>query len=209
MVMIEISHLTKKFKNTVVLNDISMTLEDAKIYGFTGRNGSGKTMLMKHILGFVHPTSGMVCINGKRIGHDIDIPQNVGAIIENPGFLPEYSGFKNLKLLAGIRRKASTEEIRQAIELVGLNPNDEKHVGKYSLGMRQRLGLAQVLMENPEILLLDEPMNGLDDQGVEEMRQIFLQQKEKGKLIIIASHNNEDIDLLCDDIFRFDHGSLV
>jgi len=207
--MIEISHLTKKFKEAVVLNDISMILEDAKIYGFVGRNGSGKTMLMKHILGFVHPTSGTVSINGKQIGCDIDIPQNVGAIIENPGFLPEYSGFKNLKLLAGIRRKASAQEIRRSIELVGLNPDDKKHVGKYSLGMRQRLGLAQALMEDPEILLLDEPMNGLDDHGVEEIRQILLQQKEKGKLIIIASHNKEDIDLLCDEIFRFDHGNLV
>lgn len=207
--MIEISHITKKFKEAVVLNDISMTLEDAKIYGFVGRNGSGKTMLMKHILGFVHPTSGTVSINGKQIGHDIDIPKNVGAIIENPGFLPEYSGFKNLKLLAGIRRKASAQEIRRSIELVGLNPNDKKHVGKYSLGMRQRLGLAQVIMEDPEILLLDEPMNGLDDQGVEEIRKILLQQKGKGKLIVIASHNKEDIDLLCDEIFRFDHGNLV
>ena len=203
--MIEISHLTKKYKEAVVLNDISMTLKDAKIYGF----GSGKTMLMKHILGFVHPTSGTVSINGKQIGHDIDIPKNVGAIIENPGFLPEYSGFKNLKLLAGIRRKASTQEIRQSIELVGLDPDDKKHVGKYSLGMRQRLGLAQVLMEDPEILLLDEPMNGLDDQGVEEIRKLLLKQKEKGKLIVIASHNKEDIDLLCDEIFRFDHGNLV
>lgn len=207
--MIEISHLTKKFKESVVLKDISMTLEDAKIYGFVGRNGSGKTMLMKHILGFVHPTSGTVSINGKQIGHDIDIPKNVGAIIENPGFLPEYSGFKNLKLLAGIRRKASTQEIRRSIELVGLNPDDKKHVGKYSLGMRQRLGLAQVIMEDPEILLLDEPMNGLDDQGVQEIRKVLLQQKDKGKLIVIASHNKEDIDLLCDEIFRFDHGNLV
>ena len=207
--MIEISHLTKKFKEAVVLNDISMTLEDARIYGFVGRNGSGKTMLMKHILGFVCPTSGTVSIDGKQIGRDIDIPQNVGAIIENPGFLPEYSGLKNLKLLAGIRRKASVQEIRRSIELVGLDPDDKKHVGKYSLGMRQRLGLAQALMEDPEILLLDEPMNGLDDHGVEEIRQILLQQKEKGKLIVIASHNKEDIDLLCDEIFRFDHGNLV
>ena len=207
--MIEISHLTKKFKEAVVLDDISMTLEDAKIYGFVGRNGSGKTMLMKHILGFIRPTSGTVCIDGKQIGRDIDIPQNVGAIIENPGFLPEYSGFKNLKLLAGIRRKVSVQEIRRSIELVGLDPDDKKHVGKYSLGMRQRLGLAQALMEDPEILLLDEPMNGLDDQGVEEIRQILLKQKEAGKLVVIASHNKEDIGLLCDAIFRFDHGKLV
>lgn len=207
--MIEIAHLTKKFKEAVVLNDISMTLEDAKIYGFIGRNGSGKTMLMKHILGFIRPTEGTVCIDGKYVGKDIDIPGNVGAIIENPGFLPEYSGYKNLKLLAGIRNKIGKEEIRNALSFVGLNPDDKKHVGKYSLGMKQRLGLAQAIMEDPDILLLDEPMNGLDDQGVEEMRKLLLAQKKAGKLVVIASHNKEDINLLCDEIFRFDHGKIV
>ena len=162
--MIKIEHLTKKFGDAVVLDDISMELVPGKIYGLVGRNGSGKTMLMKHILGFVHPTSGKILVDGKEIGKDIDMPQNVGAIIENPGFLPEYSGFKNLKFLAMIRGKIGNNEIKEAIRLVGLDPESKKHVGKYSLGMRQRLGLAQALMENPDILLLDEPTNHIDNE---------------------------------------------
>lgn len=209
MNMIEIEHLTKKFGDATVLDDMSMTLEPAKIYGLVGRNGSGKTMLMKHILGFVHATSGSIKIDGKEIGKDIDMPQNVGAIIENPGFLPEYSGFKNLKLLATIRGKISDEEIKDAIRFVGLDPENKKHVGKYSLGMRQRLGLAQALMEHPDILLLDEPLSGLDNDGVKEMHQLLLKQKEQGRLLVIASHSKEDIDVLCDEIFYFDKGKII
>ena len=158
--MIEIKDLTKSFDGVEVLSHISMTLESGKIYGLVGRNGSGKTMLMKHILGFVSPTSGTITIDGKVLGKDIDAPDNIGAIIENPGFLPGYSGFSNLKMLASIRHKISDEDIKNAIRLVGLDPESKKHVGKYSLGMRQRLGLAQALMEHPDILLLDEPLSG-------------------------------------------------
>ena len=207
--MIQIEHLTKKFGEAEVLHDISMTLEAGRIYGLVGRNGSGKTMLLKHMLGFVRPTSGKVVIDGKEIGKDIDMPQNVGAIIENPGFLPEYSGFKNLKFLAMIRGKIKDEEIKDAIRLVGLDPDSKKHVGKYSLGMRQRLGLAQALMENPDILLLDEPLSGLDNDGVAEMHQLLLSQKEQGKLIVLASHSKEDIAVLCDEVFRFDKGKMI
>ena len=207
--MIEIKALSKSFGDTEVLHEISMTLLPGNIYGFTGRNGSGKTMLMKHILGFVCPSKGAVIINGKQVGRDIDIPDRVGAIIETPGFLPEYSGYMNLKLLADISHKANDDQIKEAMKLVGLNPTEKKRVGKYSLGMRQRLGLAQALMEDPDILLLDEPMNGLDNDGVEEMRRLFLSLKEKGKLIVLASHSREDIGLLCDEIFRFDKGRLV
>lgn len=207
--MIEIEHLTKKFGEAVVLEDVSMKLQEGKIYGLVGRNGSGKTMLMKHILGFVHGTKGWIRIDGKEIGKEIDLPENVGAIIENPGFLPEYSGFKNLKLLASIRGKIGNEDIRKAMNIVGLDADNKKHVGKYSLGMKQRLGLAQALMEDPEILLLDEPMNGLDNEGVLEMREIFLAQKQQGKLLLIASHSKEDIDALCDEIFYFDKGRVV
>ena len=207
--MIEIEHLTKKFGEAVVLEDVSMKLQEGKIYGLVGRNGSGKTMLMKHILGFVHGTKGWIRIDGKEIGKEIDLPENVGAIIENPGFLPEYSGFKNLKLLASIRGKIGNEDIRKAMNTVGLDADNKKHVGKYSLGMKQRLGLAQALMEDPEILLLDEPMNGLDNEGVLEMREIFLAQKQQGKLLLIASHSKEDIDALCDEIFYFDKGRVV
>lgn len=207
--MIEIKDLTKSFDGVEVLSHISMTLESGKIYGLVGRNGSGKTMLMKHILGFVSPTSGTITIDGKVLGKDIDAPDNIGAIIENPGFLPGYSGFRNLKMLASIRHKISDEEIKNAIRLVGLDPEIKKHVGKYSLGMRQRLGLAQALMEHPDILLLDEPLSGLDNDGVQEMYQILLKQREEGKLIVVASHSSEDIRVLCDEIFHFDKGKMI
>lgn len=207
--MIEIDQLTKKFGETTVLNEISMTLEPGKIYGLVGRNGSGKTMLMKHILGFVRPTSGTVRIDGKEIGRDIDIPDHIGAIIENPGFLPEYSAFYNLKLLAAIRGRISDRKIRDTIRLTGLDPDSKKHVGKFSLGMRQRLGLAQALMEDPDILLLDEPLSGLDNSGVEEMHRLLLKQRDEGRLLVIASHSREDIDVLCDEVFRFDRGCMI
>lgn len=207
--MIQIENLCKRFGEATVLDNISMTLEPGKIYGLVGRNGSGKTMLLKHILGFVRPTSGRVVVDGKEIGKDIDMPQNVGAIIENPGFLPEYSGFKNLKFLAMIRGKITDNEIKDAIRLVGLDPESKKHVGKYSLGMRQRLGLAQALMENPDILLLDEPLSGLDNDGVAEMHQLLLRQKEQGKLLVLASHSKEDLAVLCDEVFRFDKGKMI
>ena len=166
--MLEIENLTKTFGTQTVISDISMTLVSGKIYGLVGRNGSGKTMLMKMILGFVSPSSGSIKIEGKVLGKDISMPDRIGAIIENPGFLPEYSGFKNLKFLAMIHHKISNEEIRDAMRIVGLDPDSKKHVGKYSLGMRQRLGIAQAIMEDPDILLLDEPLNGLDNEGVEE-----------------------------------------
>lgn len=203
---VEIKDLTKKFGDKVVLNHISMQMTSGKIYGFVGRNGSGKTMLMKHILGFVYPTEGAVYVDGKQIGKNLAAPESVGAIIENPGFLPDYSGYKNLKLLAMIKGKIGGKEIREAIQLVGLDADSRQHVKKYSLGMKQRLGLAQALMENPDLLLLDEPMNGLDNDGVREIRKVLLEQKEQGKLIIIASHNNEDIEVLCDEIYYFDKG---
>lgn len=207
--MIQIEHIKKQFGEATVLDDINMELKPGNIYGLVGRNGSGKTMLMKCICGFVVPTSGTVRVNGKIVGKEVDIPDDIGLIIENPGFLPNYSGFKNLQLLAMIQNKIGKEEIKEAIRLVGLDPESKKHVGKYSLGMRQRLGLAQALMENPSILLLDEPMNGLDNEGVEEIRKLLLNLKEQGKLIIIASHTREDINLLCDQVFYMDHGKVI
>ena len=209
MSTIEIKNLTKRYGEAEVLSNINMKLESGKIYGLVGRNGSGKTMLMKHILGFVKATQGTILINGKAVGENDDMQENIGAIIENPGFLPEYSGFTNLKLLAMIQGKIKDEQIKDAIRLVGLDPESKKAVGKYSLGMRQRLGLAQALMENPDILLLDEPLSGLDNDGVQEMWKLFLKQKEDGKLIVLASHRKEDIGTLCDEIFRFDKGKMV
>ena len=207
--MIEIENLTKTFGTQTVISDVSGIFYPGNIYGFGGRNGSGKTVLMKMILGFIKPTSGTIKVNGKQVGKEIDIPDDIGAIIETPGFLPEYSAFQNLKLMAMIRGKITSERIRETIKLVGLDPDSKKHVGKYSLGMRQRLGIAQAIMEDPQILLLDEPLNGLDNEGVEEMRNVLLKQKDQGKLIIIASHSKEDIDILCDEIFRFDHGKII
>lgn len=206
--MIEICNLTKKIGENMILDNISMKLESGRIYGFVGRNGSGKTMLMRHILGFCYGTSGSIVIDGRVLGKDIDMPDNVGAIIENPGFIPGISGFKNLKILAAIKGKINAEDIEEVMHMVGLDAKDKRSVSKYSLGMRQRLGLAQALMENPNILILDEPMNGLDNDGVQEIRELLLK-KKKDKLILLASHNEEDIHALCDEIFYFDKGRII
>lgn len=205
---ITIENVVKRFKDATVLNHINVDFEQGKVHGLIGRNGSGKTMLMKCICGIVPITSGKISVNGEVIGKDVDIPSNVGVIIETPGFLPNYSGFNNLKFLAKIKSKIGANEIKAAISSVGLNPDDKKHVGKFSLGMRQRLGLAQAIMENPDLLILDEPMNGLDKDGVNDMRQYLLDLKEQGKTILIASHSAEDIDVLCDTVHEMDKGKI-
>ena len=190
------------------MNDVTVSLEAGKIHGLIGRNGSGKTMLMKCICGFIRPTRGVVVVDGKRVGKDVDFPKNMGIIIETPGFIPYYSGYKNLKLLAGLRNKIGKEEIIQAMERTGLDPKLKRHVKKYSLGMRQRLGLAQAIMEDPDILILDEPMNGLDKDGVEDMRRYLIDLREQGKTILIASHSSEDISVLCDSVYEMEKGIL-
>ena len=207
--MIEINNLEKQFKNQLVLKNINMKFFKGKIYGIIGRNGSGKTVLLKCICGFLRPTSGHVSVNHKIIGQDIDFPQKLGFIIETPGFLMNYSGYKNLKYLASIKKEIDDIAIKEAMELVGLDPEDKKHVGKYSLGMRQRLGIAQAIMEKPDILILDEPMNGLDKSGVEEMRKLFLKIQSEGNLIHLTSHSKEDIDVLCDEVYEMDMGNLM
>ena len=206
---VSVKNLTKRFKEATVLDNINVDFESGKVHGLIGRNGSGKTMLMKCICGIVPYKTGEIRVNDKIIGKDVDIPQNVGVIIETPGFLPNYSGFNNLKFLAKIKNKIGTNEIKAAIKSVGLNPSDTKHVGKYSLGMRQRLGLAQAIMENPDLLILDEPMNGLDKDGVKDMRRYLLDLKAQGKTILIASHSAEDIDVLCDTVCEMDKGRLA
>lgn len=208
MSVIEITGLGLKIKKDVILHDVSLSLEKGKIYGIVGRNGSGKTMLMKCICGFVKPTSGTIVVQGQIVGKDVDFPGDIGLIIESPGFIPYYSGIKNLKILAKINGKIGREEIMEAIELAGLAGQENKLVRKYSLGMRQRLGLAQAIMENPSIYILDEPMNGLDEEGVEEMRSIFMDLKKKGKTILLVSHNSEDIKILCDQIFYISKGTV-
>jgi len=206
---IEVDNLTVSFGETTVLNNISLSFEENKIHGLVGRNGSGKTMLLKCICGFVLPAGGSIKIDNQQIGKDCDVPENIGIIIEAPGFLPNYDGYTNLKFLAAIKKQISKEQILQVIEKVGLDSKSKKHVGKYSLGMRQRLGLAQALMEDPDILILDEPMNGLDNQGVKDIRKVLLELKNQGKTILLASHSREDIEILCDTVHELDHGKII
>ena len=208
-VAIKVENVYKSFGKTVVLQNINVLFEKGKIHGLIGRNGSGKTMLMKCICGFVPVSSGEIIINGKFLKNGKEIPDNIGVIIETPGFLPAYSAYRNLKFLADIKGKISKQQIYEAISKVGLDPKSKKHVGKYSLGMRQRLGLAQAIMENPDILILDEPMNGLDKDGVKDMQNYLLDLKAKGKTIIIASHSSEDISILCDEVYEMDKGMLT
>lgn len=206
--IISIKNLTLKIKDHEILKDVNCDFESGKIHGLVGRNGSGKTMLMKCICGFVRPSFGEIIVNQKKVGKDCDFPENMGIIIETPGFIPYYSGYKNLNILAGISKKTDRNTIMQAMQTVGLNPGLKLPVRKYSLGMKQRLGLAQAIMENPEILILDEPMNGLDKEGVLDMRKYLITLKEKGKTIIIASHSHEDINTLCDFVYEMDKGRL-
>ena len=207
--MIIIENATKKFGTQTVLNNVSLTLEDGKIYGFVGQNGCGKTVLFKSICGFIYLDRGTITVDGKVIGKDIDIIKDAGIIIESPGFLPNYSAFKNLKFLTMIKDNIGDEQIKSTLISVGLDPESKKVVGKFSLGMRQRLGIAQAIMENPHILILDEPMNGLDKRGVEDIRKILMDLKKKGKLILLASHNPLDIDILCDCVYELDAGKIV
>lgn len=207
-VVIQLKDVCKTFGKAEVLKHVTAKFEAGKIYGIIGRNGSGKTVLFKCICGFVPVTSGTIRVRSQVVGKDVDIPKDMGIIIESPGFLPGYSGFHNLRFLARIRNKIDDEKIRETLRFVGLDPGDKKHVGKYSMGMRQRLGLAQAIMEDPEILILDEPMNGLDRQGVKEIRQCLLKLRDQGKTILLASHNAEDIRVLCDQVYEMDAGEL-
>lgn len=205
---IEINHVYKSFKKKEVLKDVSLTCESGKIYGVVGHNGSGKTVLFKCICGFFFCSKGEIRINGKRMGKELDMLENSGIIIEEPGFLRQWSGYHNLEFLYTIRNKRDKAYLQSVLKKVGLNPQSKMPVGKYSLGMRQRLAIGQAIMENPDILILDEPMNGLDKSGVQEMRELFVQMKREGKLIILASHNREDIDVLCDEVYEMENGIM-
>ena len=206
--IIEVKSLSKSFGKHRVLKDVNITFEKQKIHGIVGRNGSGKTMLFKCILGMMPFPEGEITVQGRRIGKDIDVPDDIGMIIESPGFLPGYSGYANLRLLSRIRKRIGRDEIVRAIGSVGLDPLSRKKVGRYSMGMRQRLCIAQAIMEDPSILILDEPMNGLDNRGVCEIRELLLKMKDQGKTILIASHNSEDIRRLCDTVCEMDDGNL-
>lgn len=208
-IIIEIENAVKKFHETTAVDNVNLSFEKGKIYGIIGRNGSGKTVLFKCICGLSHLTSGSITINGKKAGKGGNFSENIGIIIEHPGFLPNFSGYENLKMLACYRNQIGKKEIQKVMEQVGLDSVSKKQVGKYSLGMKQRLGIAQAIMEKPEILVLDEPMNGLDNRGVEEIRAILLKLKETGTTILLASHNREDIEVLCDEVFEMDRGKVI
>jgi ABC-2 type transport system ATP-binding protein len=208
-VAISVRNLSMRFGEETVVTDVSHDFEEGKIHGIVGNNGSGKTVLMKCICGFLIPTKGSVLVGYRQVGKDMDFPEDIGIIIETPGFLPNLTGFKNLQVLASLKRKIDGGTIKETIRHVGLNPDMKKPVGKYSLGMRQRLGIAQAIMENPSILILDEPLNGLDKSGVRDMRELIKGLRGQGKTIILASHNQIDIDELCDTVCEMDAGELT
>ncbi len=205
---IEILNYTKKMSHNCVLNNINLTLESGGIYGFTGKNGSGKTMLMRAICGLITPTTGEVKIDGKVLGKDISFPESVGVLIENPGFTPGYSGFKNLKFLAQIQNLISDEDIKNTLKKVGLDPNDKKSFRKYSLGMKQKLGIAAAIMENPKLLILDEPFNALDEETAERIRKIVLSYRNKEHIVILSCHDREELETLCDVIIKIQAGMI-
>ncbi|MEO3217398.1 ABC transporter ATP-binding protein [Ruminococcus bicirculans (ex Wegman et al. 2014)] len=201
-----IENLSKTIKNNKILDNVNLTFESGHVYGLVGRNGSGKTMLLRAICGLIFPDSGKVIIDGKQLHKDISFPESCGIIIENTDLLPNFSAFDNLKMLSEIKNTANDNMIKSAIKSVGLDPNSKKKVKTFSLGMKQRLSIAQALFEDPDILLLDEPTNPLDEDGVNDVRRILLEQKKKNKLIIIASHNKEDISLLSDTVISVSNG---
>ena len=206
---IRIEELTKVFGEDTVLDHITREFEEGKIHGIVGNNGSGKTVMMKCICGFLQPTSGRVYVRYRQVGRDMDFPPDMGIIIETPGFLPNIGGMRNLEILASLRRQIDRATIRRTIKKVGLDPDSRKPVGKYSLGMRQRLGIAQAIMEDPSILILDEPFNGLDRHGVKEMRELIRELRDRNKTILLASHNQADIDELCDTVCEMDAGVMA
>lgn len=209
MTEIAIQNLSKTIKGNAVIQDISMNLKSGVIYGFKGINGSGKTMLMRLICGLIRPTEGEIRINGKTLGKDLSFPESIGVFLENPAFLDSYSGFQNLKILASIKAVATDEDIRATLSRVGLLPNDKKKYRKYSLGMKQRLGIAAAIMEKPDIVILDEPTNSLDADGVTLVKQIVQEEKVRGALVILSCHDGELLKNLSDEIFLLECGHLV
>ena len=206
---IKITHLSKQIKKAVILDDVNMELESGRIYGLKGKNGSGKTMLMRAICGLITPTNGTVEIDGKILGKDISFPESIGVLIENPSFISNYTGMKNLQVLASIQKRIGDEEIRNTLELVGLDPDEKRTFKKYSLGMKQRLGIAEAIMERPDIVILDEPINALDEAGAAMIREILHNLRNEGKLIILACHDTEELNFLADEIYEIAEGKII
>lgn len=206
---IQLNHITKQFGATAVLCDVNLTLSSGRVYGFQGINGSGKTMLMRMVGGLIYPTSGEVLIDGVSMGGADRFPESMGLLIENPAFLDGYTGFQNLKLLASIKGRCSGEELRQAMERVGLDPEDRRKYRKYSLGMKQRLGIACAIMERPELLILDEPINSLDEEGISRVRQIVEEERDRGACVLLSCHDFEELSAMSDEIYKIIAGKLV
>ena len=206
---IVIEGLNKTIKKSQVLYDINLTFDGGKIYGLKGKNGSGKTMLMRAISGLIVPTSGTITINNETMGKQISFPRSIGILIENPSFIANYTGMKNLQVLASIQKRIGDDKIRQNIEEVGLDPDDKRTYKKYSLGMKQRLGIAAAVMEKPDIVILDEPINALDESGALQVREILRRQKERGAIVIIACHDKEELELLSDEIYEISDGRII
>lgn len=206
---IVVKNVSKKIKDAVILNDISVSFSSGRIYGLKGKNGSGKTMLMRTVAGLLIPDSGSVVINGKTLHKDMSFPDSIGILIENPAFLPQYTGFKNLKLLASLSSGISDEDIRTALERVGLDPDDKRTYRKYSLGMKQKLGIANAIMGEPDIIILDEPINALDEETVQKIKDVLLGIRDNDKLIIIACHDREELEYLSDVIYEIKDGSVI
>lgn len=209
MTQIKVHNVTKRIKCNLVLEAVTLEMHEGKVYGLQGINGSGKTMLMRIIIGLIRPSEGTVLIDGKKLGKEIDFPKSIGFLLENPAFLGRYSGVENLKMLASINNRISLEKIKESLSIVGLDPEDKKKYKKYSLGMKQRLGIAAAIMENPDIIILDEPTNALDENGINLVKKILLQQKKRGALIIISCHDLGVLQELSDEIFKLEEGKIV
>ncbi len=203
---IELINISKKFQKNEILHDVNISLTSGKIYGFIGRNGSGKSVLLKIICGLYEPSNGKVLFDGVDLFESGKIPPNTRALIEKPSFIGELTGRENLEMLAAIQNKIGKDEIDKVIDMVNLGSDSEKQFGKYSLGMKQKLGIAQALMEDPEVIILDEPFNGIEEETTNKLRKLLISEKKKGKLIILASHITDDINLLADEVYQFDNG---
>ena len=205
---LEIQNLSKTISKNPILRNITIGMERGKIYGLRGKNGSGKTMLMRAICGLILPTEGSVSSDGEVLGKDISFPRSIGALIENPGFIANYSGLKNLQILAAIQNHIGQKDIEAIMEQLGLDSADPKKFKKYSLGMKQKLGIAAAVMENPDLIILDEPINALDEKSVEIVKQLLLNHKERGALIIISCHDREELEFLSDEVFCMEDGQI-